>query len=434
MGKPGQDRQAAHSALGRVLRRKRPLEDAFEGALREHPLDGARDRAFAWTLLLTALRRRGHLDAVLGEHLKKPLPAKAAPVLDWLHLGAVQILFLDTADHAAVTTSVDGVAALGPRFGRYRGLVNGVLRNLLRNRDRHLAWCAAHPEAALPGWLRARWERAYGKMLPAMSEILLREPPLDVSVKDPDTLRDQAGHLGGRALGWRTVRLEKPGPVQDLPGFAEGNWWVQDLAASAPAALLGAGAGEAVLDLCAAPGGKTLALAATGAQVTAVDRSVRRLGLLEQNLARTGLSATCMEADARTFSGGPFDRILLDAPCTATGTLRRHPDAGRIKTGADIESAARLQKDMLSRALGLLKPGGVLVYAVCSMEPEEGEGVIEAILAKRKDCARMPFTAKELAPLAASPTEAGDVRFTPAHMAEAGGMDGFFIARMMRSA
>ncbi len=416
-------RAAALDLLQAVLRRRQPLDEA----LARQPLLGkleARDRAFARLLTATALRRLGEIDQALSPMLAKPLPAKAAAVMDALRLGACQILFLGTPPHAAVGETVELVAGARALAG-YKGLVNAVLRRIERERP------ATDPARNTPAWLAERWGRAYGEATArAIAAAHLAEAPLDLSVKSD--AEAWAAKLGAEILPTGTLRLrDAAGAVEALPGFAEGAWWVQDAAAALPARLLGRPA--RAIDLCAAPGGKTASLAAAGAAVTAVDRSPARLKRLGANLARLGLAAELVEADAASWRPAePAEAVLLDAPCSATGTIRRHPDLPWLKAPADIKKLAAVQDRLLDNALAMTRPGGVLVYATCSLEPEEGPERIAALLARGAPAARLPIEPSEVGGLAALLTPEGDLRSLPCHLAEAGGMDGFYACRLRR--
>jgi 16S rRNA (cytosine967-C5)-methyltransferase len=420
-------RRIALDVLDRVLGPdRRPLEETFQG----HPALGRlepRDRAFARLLSATVLRRQGQIDAVLDGFLRhRP---REASVLDILRLGAAQLLFLATPAHAAVAESVALAAA---RFRHETGLVNAVLRRVAREG----AAVVEGQDAArvnTPRWLFESWERAYGAAgARAIAEAHLREAPLDFSVKaDPAVWADR---LGARVLPGGTLRRAAGGLIESLPGYAEGAWWVQDLAAALPARLLGPVAGREVLDLGAAPGGKTAQLAAAGAKVTAVELSPGRAERLRDNLARLRLEARIEMADARVWRPeAPCGLILLDVPCSATGTIRRHPDVPRHKSPAEVLRMAALQAELLRAAVAMLAPSGTLVYASCSLQPEEGPEQIARLLAEGVPLVRSPVARGELSGLPVELTDEGEVRTLPCHMAEDGGMDGFFVARLRRA-
>ena len=388
------------------------------------------DRAFASAMVMTALRRRGSIEATLVPHLKKPVPPRPHLAGALLHIGAAQILFMDVPPHAAINETV---AATGRREQPFRGLINAVLRRVSE------AGPNMDAVSDLPMWLLDGWRQAYGAKQTAQIEAVLRQtPPLDLQFRNAIALKDwQAANPGmGHALTPTCLRLEATGDVTRLPGFDAGMWWVQDISAALAAPLLRADAQTHVLDLCAAPGGKTLQLAASGARVTALDASQSRLERLRANLARTGLSAQALRADLENWEAPrSFSHVLLDAPCSATGTIRRHPDLPLHRRRSDIEKSARLQSTLLERAADATTPGGTLVYCVCSLEPEEGEGVARAFLASRDDFSLMPIGADEVPEcLSMAVTGAGHVRTTPAMLAASGGCDGFFAARFHKKA
>ncbi len=421
-------RALAVEVLTKVLDRAHPLDDAFDKQPGLADLS-ARDRAFARNLATTALRRLGQIDDAIGRCLERPLPDRAARVRQILRLGAAQILFLGTPPHAAVSTAVT-LAAAG-HDGRYKKLVNGVLRTLDREGR---AWVLDQDAARLntPDWLWESWDGAYGEAAArGIAEAHLAEAPLDLSVAGDAAA--WAGRLRAEVLPGGGVRRPAGGPVCDLPGYRSGGWWVQDAAAAMPARLLGEVAGRRVLDLCAAPGGKTAQLAAAGAAVTAVDRSERRLDRLRDNLARLGLAADIVTADAAVWRPeAPVDAALLDAPCSATGTLRRRPDVAWHKSPAEIDKLAGVQDRLLAAAAGMVAPGGLLVYCTCSLQPQEGPDRVDAFLAAHPEWTRRPVTAAEAAAPEAAITPAGDLRTLPFHWAERGGLDGFFAARLRR--
>lgn len=425
MPRPASARLIALDVLDRVLGEARPLDDTFAGHPALARLDG-RDRAFTRLLVTTVLRRLGQIDALLDD-LVRTRP-KAIRVQNLLRLGAGQLLFLQTPAHAAVAETV--ALASGPH-GFAKGLLNAVLRRVAREGRERLAQQDA-PRLNTPDWLWQSWCAAYGEPVArALAEAHLVEPPLDLSVKsDPE---GWAERLAGARLYGNTVRRPAGGAIEDLPGYDSGAWWVQDAAAALPARLLGDVSGRTVIDLCAAPGGKTAQLAAAGARVIAVELSDRRAERLRVNLKRLALEAQIEVADALTWHPpGPVGHVLLDAPCTATGTIRRHADIAWHKTPADVTRMAELQARLLEAAVAMLAPGGIVVYASCSLQPEEGPQVIEQALATGLPIARVPVEARELEGLAVDLTDAGDVRTLPCHLAGRGGLDGFFIARLRR--
>lgn len=427
-------RSAAVEALRLVLDRRKPLEEALEspGIKRQLSLLDERDRSYAMALVLTALRRLGQIDAALSELIAKPLPERAGPAAHVLRIAAAALVFLETPPHAAVNSAVE-IAGQDGKARHFRGLINAALRRLA---DRAAAIRTSDPAPKLmPLWLANRWREANGEERAA--EIIrahTQEPPLDLTLKPGMNAEAWAARLGGHILPTGTLRLERAGKISELPGFADGAWWVQDAAAALPARLLGDVRGLRVLDLCAAPGGKTAWLSAAGAEVTAVDKSKERLARLEENLTRLQLEAKVIEADARDFAtDAPFDAILLDAPCTSTGTIRRHPDIAWIKEADDIRALSLLQAELLEHAFSILKPGGHLVYSVCSLEPEEGEAIAEEFLARNPSAARDPVEQGEIPGTEGFITPKGELRTTPADWPGIGGLDGFFAVRLRRT-
>lgn len=408
-------RRAALKLLDAVLRRGETLEQA-EGAA----LDGIRkapDRALARAIAGETLRWLTDLDAAIDSATRQRLPDDAK-VRSVLRLMLAQAWRLDTPPHAVIATGLPLLAG-GPRrlaHGVFSALMNGTAR---------LPECPTLPER-----VAARWG---AEKAAAIAPGLAFPPELDLALKDASETQTRAVQMGGVTLATGHIRLARGSAVESLADFKAGDWWVQDFAAQLPARLLGQGAGRHALDLCAAPGGKTMQLAARGWQVTALDMSKRRLDLLKDNLKRTGLTASPVRADALTWEPKhQFDAILIDAPCTATGTCRRHPDVLHRVGRGQIAEMAELQRALAARAAGWLKPGGVLVYAVCSLEAEEGEEQAAWIDA---NCglAPAPVTAEEL-PAGLTPTAEGWLRTHPGMLADQGGLDGFFIARWQKSA
>jgi 16S rRNA (cytosine967-C5)-methyltransferase len=378
---------------------------------------GPQDRAFARALVMATLRHLGPIDRALDPRLKREPPA---PIRDLLRLGIAQAFYLDTPAFAAVNTTV----ALAPE--RLRGLVNAVLRGQLRDGPP-----SEDPEALAPGWLFARWRTAFGEANAlAMAAMIAQEPATDLSAKgEIEAATIEA--LEAEVLPGGSLRTGKRGDVAAWPGYADGQWWVQDVAAAIPARLLHVVPSESALDMCAAPGGKTFQLAAAGANVTALDRSASRLRRVTTGLERMALTAELVEADAAVWKDDrSFDTVLLDAPCSATGTFRRHPDVLWNAKVGDIATLAGVQNGLLNSAARRVKPGGRLVYSVCSLEPEEGEGQVRAFLSAHGDFALDPINAGEAGAPNASITPEGWLRVLPHH--GEGGLDGFFIARFKR--
>src|SRR5262245_52107873 len=425
-------RRIAVDILDGVLRRHRPLDDHFDA---EHAHPGLpaladRDRALVRKLVATVLRRLGTLRHLLGAALDRGFPADAPRLEFILLVGAAQILWLDVPDHAAVDLAVR-LAQADRRAARYAGLINAVLRRIARERPTQ----ALEGGIDTPDWLMRRWIRTYGgSVARAIGEAHSHEPPLDLTVKsDP---ANWAARLRGRALATGTVRVAAHGPVSRLPGYAEGAWWVQDAAAALPVRLFGDLTGRTVADLCAAPGGKTAQLALGGAAVTAIDRAPGRIARLSENLARLALTADVITADAAQWQGGPFDAVLLDVPCSSTGTIRRHPDIPYLKREEDIAALAAVQRQLIDRAVALTRPGGTLVYCSCSLEPEAGEDHLAALLEREPGVRRRPLAPAEIPGLAEFVTEAGDLRTLPCGFPDPdprmGGLDGFYAARLQR--
>ncbi|WP_333588044.1 RsmB/NOP family class I SAM-dependent RNA methyltransferase [Phenylobacterium sp.] len=413
-------RAAALDILAAALARRSGLDEALSApGFNALPL---RDRAFARALAMATLRRLGPIDRALDGRLAKEPPEAVRHIL---RLGVAQAFLMETPAFAAVATSVD--LAAGRRDSRpFKGLVNAVLRNLLREPPD-----LAAADSLAPDWLMARWRAAYGEdEAQAIAATIAQEPATDLSLRDPSTAAHWAEALEGEILPGGGVRTTRRGDVAAWPGFETGAWWVQDASAAVAARLLEPAPGQHILDLCAAPGGKTLQLAAAGAEVTALDRSAQRLKRLTENLKRTGLAARTLAADGTAWRGGPFDGVLLDAPCASTGTFRRHPDVLWAARPGDIAALAATQARLLAAAAEQVAPHGRLVYCVCSLEPEEGEAQIEAFLRARPDFALEPAVPGEGGAPDASLRPDGTLRILPHH--RPGGTDGFYIARMVR--
>jgi 16S rRNA (cytosine967-C5)-methyltransferase len=427
-------RRCAALAVMDVTANGAPLERALANTGDYAELD-ARDRAFARAIAATTFRRMGQIKAVLKPFLRKP---PTAFVMAGLQTATAQIVFMGVPAHAAVGETVEMLKSRKPSKG-FANFSNAVLRNVVKEGPRLAA--GSPPRDNVPGWIRGAWERAYDKIpTRKMCAQLIKDPVLDMSVGgDRDALFDAmvAAELEPKKLGGQTVRLPSIGDVTALPGFETGQWWAQDIAAAQPAQVLAAQfegvSGKRILDLCAAPGGKTLQLAALGAEVTAVDKSAGRLRRLEDNLTRTKLSANVICADALEWeSEAPFDAVLLDAPCSATGTYRRHPDVLHNRTPKSVADLVRLQDRLIPRAASHVALNGVLVYAVCSLQPEEGMPRVTKFLDNAPDFRLIPLSNLTGLDLLPDRFAGGTVRTLPCDLAKHGGMDGFFIAAMRR--
>jgi 16S rRNA (cytosine967-C5)-methyltransferase len=433
LSRPGVAARVVATALyGAVVGRRQHLDqllDPFTGDAAFLALP-PRDRRLVHAIVATTLRRQGEIGAALGRLIERPLPRRIGDLRHILEIAAAQLLFMDIARHGVVSVALEQIGA--DRNARhFKGLANAVLRRLAREQETIRAELDA-ARLDTPDWLWQRWDKTYGEATARkIAEMHLIEPGLDLSVKsDP---QGWAARLGGIVLPTGSVRLVPNGPIEELAGYTDGQWWVQDAAAALPARLLAPVDGMRVADLCAAPGGKTAALAHAGARVSAIDSSAARLDRLRSNLARLDLEAETVAADLLDWIPGElYDRVLLDAPCTATGTIRRHPDIARVKRPEDVIVLAGLQARMLDRAVDLLRPGGVLVYCTCSLEPEEGEALFEMAVSRR-GLTPLPVAASEIGGLDDAITPAGAVRTLPCHLPgpepRLAGLDGFFIGR-----
>ena len=431
-------RRIAADVLDGVLHKHRTLDEQLDGTAAHPGLKtlADRDRALMRRLVATILRRLGTLGHLLSKLLDRGVPTDAPRAQSALLIGAAQILWMDVPDHAAVDLSVRLVQS-DRRAAKYAGLVNAVLRRCARE-GAAIVDEVKSDMLDLPPWLIKRWIAQYGEVTTkAMALALSYEPSLDLTVKSE--AEQWATRLHGEALPTGTVRTLLQGSVTMLPGFSEGEWWVQDAAAALPVRLFGDLAGKNIADLCAAPGGKTAQLAQAGAKVTALDRSPIRMARLRDNLARLTLEAETVVADAVEWPGlaDGFDGVLVDAPCTSTGTIRRHPDVAWLRQEADIAALSALQGRLLRKAASLLKSGGTLVYCTCSLEPEEGESAIAALLAEEPALRRAPIKAEDVAGLSDLVTPEGDLRTLPSHLPHAdprlAGLDGFYAARLVKS-
>jgi 16S rRNA (cytosine967-C5)-methyltransferase len=427
-------RRIAADILDGVLRRARPLDEQLDGKGAHVGLAhlAERDRALVRRIVAGVLRRLGSLRHIVGGFLDRGLPRDAPRAETALLIGAAQILLLGGPAHAAVDLSVR-IAQADRHAARYAGLINAVLRRIAREGPARFA----ELDLALdtPEWLMRRWSETYGHDgARAIAAANASEPALDLTVKEDAA--GWAGKLRGHVLPTGSVRTLPHGPVPLMPGFGEGAWWVQDAAAALPARLFGDVSGLSVADLCAAPGGKTLQLAQAGARVTAVDRSEPRLARLRENLQRCALTAEVVAADAAEWSGGPFDAVLVDAPCSSTGTIRRHPDIAWLKRPADLTALVALQRRLFERAIALTRPGGTIVFCTCSLEPEEGEQMTAAVLADHPEVRRKPVSPGEINGLDGLITPTGELRTLPSQWPDPdsrlAGLDGFYAARVER--
>ncbi|NNC36140.1 MAG: hypothetical protein HKO02_01680 [Hyphomonadaceae bacterium] len=423
-------RYVAARCVQLVLEQGQPLDLAMSEIALFKQLEG-RDRAFARLIAATTLRRLGQIDAVLDPYIKKtPAPYPHAV----LRTGAAQLLFLETPAHAAVGAAVS-LLKRSKKTISAAGMANAILRRVSEQGQDLLQ--KSDPVDNLPLWLKADWSKSYGKdACKKIAEILIQEPPLDISVKQDPAF--WAEKIGGDVLPSGTVRRDKIGDITAIPGFKEGAWWAQDISASLPVKLLGDLKDKRVLDMCAAPGGKTMQLAAAGADVTALDKNTSRLKFIEENLKRTGLTANIIAADGAKWrdsektSQAGFDHVLLDAPCSATGTFRRRPDVLHRKSMRDVDHLIRVQERLLLAAARHVRSGGTLLYCTCSLQRREGEEQVAKFLKNRSDFRLIPILEEEVFTLTYAISARGEVRIMPFFLTEKGGMDGFFIARFTR--
>jgi len=418
-------RAAAQAILSDVLRKKRPLDAALEGLGQLPP----RDAGFARAIASETMRRFGQIETLVRQFVPKaPPPHKAGPTLEILYAGVCELLFLGVAPHAAVDAA-NRLASADAKAVHFKPLINAVLRRVSRE-GKAILEAQDAPRLNTPDWLWTRWSNTYGETLArAIASAHAKPAPIDLVLKD----LARVSELDGTALFDNVVRLADASRVEDLAGFDEGAWWVQDVAATLPVRLLGDVSGKTVIDLCAAPGGKTMQLAACGAHVIAVEREADRLTRLKENLERTRLTANLVCADARDFTPeSPAQYVLLDAPCTATGTIRRHPDLPWIKSPSDVTYCEQAATELLAAAADMVQRDGVLVFAVCSLEREEGVEQVQNFLRQREDFAREAATPAEVFGHEEWISAEGDLRTLPCHLSDKGGMDGFFAARLRR--
>ncbi|MCB1783534.1 MAG: 16S rRNA (cytosine(967)-C(5))-methyltransferase RsmB [Alphaproteobacteria bacterium] len=427
-------RRAALDILTEVTEKHQPLDIVLDQSASLKALD-TRDRAFTRMLVSTTLRRLGQLDDLIEKAQDRPGSIKIQRLQNILRLGAAQLFFMDVPDHAALDTSVRLTGE--NQMEKQKAFVNALLRTLTREGKNWLEKQDA-PRLNTPPWLLELWIKDYG--LRTAAEIAAAnqsEAPLDITLKDQNQTAQWLETLQAEQLPTGSLRLKNnTGHVANLPGFADGAWWVQDAAAALPAKLFGNIKGQEIIDMCAAPGGKTMQLAALGANVIALDRSPKRLQKLKENLTRTGLenNVTVEVADAAAWTPKTAPQnILLDAPCTATGTIRRHPDMPWLKTPRDLEQLSGTQTRLLAHAAEILNPGGTLIYCTCSLQKAEGEAQIENLLKQNPAIARNPVTPAEIGGHKEMLDENGDVRLLPGHLKSHGGIDGFFIARLQKT-
>ncbi len=424
-------RSCALELLSAVTGQKQALDHALEKSESFKALP-SRDKAFCRMLVTTTIRRLGQIDDLITKVQDNPSRTSAS-ILNILRLGAAQALWMAVADHAAVDTSVRLCEAAG--MHKQKGFVNGCLRSLLRNGQE---WLSRQDETRLntPEWLLKRWIEDYGLRTAAeIARANLIEAPMDISIRDEDERNYWASQFQASEVGCGTLRKTSGGNVADFSGFDEGKWWVQDASAALPAHLFGELTGRHVIDLCAAPGGKSLQMAAQGAHVTAIDRSAKRLEKLRENAQRTRMEdrIEIIAADASAWRPKQApDFILLDAPCSATGTVRRHPDVLHLKAERDIDHLRNVQERILQNAFDILAPGGLLVYCTCSLQKEEGENLIASFLENTPKARKIAITAAEIGDIEEAITPEGDVRIFPFHRSALGGMDGFFISRLSK--
>ncbi len=427
-------RRCALNILCDVLDRKTALDIALDRSDDLSALD-KRDRAFVRMMVTTALRHLGQIDALISASLKRKDSIKTPVLHHILRMGVTQMFFMKVPDHASVDTCVRLCEELG--MDKQKGFINGMLRNLGRE-GQDLIFEQDAPRLNTPEWLLKIWIEDYGMNgAGKIAQANMSEAALDISVKDPNDITFFGGALQATTLATGTLRSLAGGHVLSLEGFDEGKWWVQDAAAAIPATLFGDISGKHVVDMCAAPGGKTLQLAAKGAKVTAIDRSAKRLKKLEENLVRMSLKEHVQVevADGANWnSKDPVDYILLDAPCSATGTMRRHPDMAYLKSPKDIDGLSTIQERLLNHSAKIISVGGVLIYCTCSIQKAEGEVQIEKFLSSHPNFKRQPIQGQEIGNYDELINENGDIRILPYMLGTLGGIDGFFISRLTRTA
>jgi 16S rRNA (cytosine967-C5)-methyltransferase len=425
-------RQIAYYILLDVLEKKHPLDQILARREDFNSLPETRDRNFIRMLVSTALRRKGQIDALIKKAQDKPQDLKPTKIYMLLYVGITQLLWMEVADHAAVDVTVR--LAEAENMMKQKGLVNALLRRIGREGKTWLEKLDDVQSNMAP-WLLEQWVKDYGLVeAEKISKYSLTEAKTDITLKDRSP--DWAEKLEGKVLATGSLRLNKSGGITNLEGFDDGAWWVQDASAAIPARLFGEIKNKTVIDLCAAPGGKTAQLASQGANVIAVDRSSKRMVRLKENMARLGFEDNVEVAigdGAVWLPPEPVDAVLLDAPCSATGTLRRHPDVMHLKSMTDVTSLEKLQLRLLDHATQMIKVGGMVIYCTCSLQKAEGEAQIGSFLARHDNFKRQPITADEVGGLSELITPNGDLRILPYHMEDKGGMDGFYVARLMKT-
>ncbi len=424
-------RRIAFDLLHQILGQNTPMDQVFSNYKGFNKLE-ARDINFIRMLITTCMRRKGTMDQVIEYCQDKPKPLNPKNIYYVLYIGLCQILYMDVPDHAAVDMTVQ--LAINEKMERQKGFINAVLRRVLREKEEA---DFVNEGDNVPEWLMEAWGADYSEDLAVEIEYAsLNEAAMDITVRDSEKKEFWEETLGGKLLPTGSIRLPSAGSVTELVGFKEGAWWVQDASAALPVKLLdGDLTGKKVIDLCAAPGGKTMQLAAAGAQVIAVDRSEKRLERLHENMKRLGFENKVSTVTANGAEWTPeekADAVLLDVPCSATGTIRRHPDLMHLKTQKDVEGLGNIQRRLLTNAAQMLKAEGVLIYCTCSLQKAEGEEQIEWFLSQNPDFQREIVTPDEVGGLGMLINEAGDLRVLPHYLAEDGGMDGFFAARMRK--
>lgn len=420
-------RRLAALCVKEVMEKNLPLQQVISSQ-KDYAMLESRDRAFVRLIVATTFRRMGQINSALKPFLRQNPPKL---IYAALQTAAAQIIYLGTPPHAAVGETVAMLKGRNSSKG-FANLTNAVLRKVVDSGTKLAA--QEPPKINIPSWLLGEWESDYGRQASRKFSIqLTQEPPLDVTVKSNESI--WADKLCGKIIGKNSVRINKIGNITELAGFSEGEWWAQDIAASIPVKLLGSLSGKRVLDMCAAPGGKTMQLASMGALVTALDKSISRLGRVKENLKRTNLSADIICQDALDWDSNEnfYDAVLLDAPCTATGTFRRHPDVLYNRKPKDLSNLIKIQDQLLNKSASFVKPGGVLIYSTCSLLSAEGKPRIDKFLKRNPHFSLEAIKNIDGLDLPFEAFEGGFVRTLPHYLADEGGMDGFFIAKMKRS-